>query len=515
MTFAQTLSIYNHPSEAMAQHLAPLPLSTTSAANAKKNGSTKQDDPAHLSGSDHWLRYAQLRGVEDTKNNFIQDILTRYDSVVRQYQNLISQQDARRDSISDLTERELLVCQQNVAHMQRLLDREPFITVLIDGNSLIFKSAFLRDGEKGGCWAAIKLRDEIARWIPDSIISAPAEFRMNIKVYADFRGLAGTLLRNGTIDNLSTLGDFARGFNSLFDFVDIGGGDVNDKLVGVYSTIIFEPACYSPSRTDCLVENLKLCLYDYHCRQVLFGGSSESLDPYSGDEEAKNRVTLLQSTKSDAGHAFKTACFQDIFRSTKIVLPMGYITPRTGTPGSVSGVSNNGYSSIGLPFHDRTNSPASSFASVEPSGTKSWAKLAQAVAPLPQTSAIPRALEEPTPRHNSKGQRIDPPIVGDWKEIQRVKAIKMCNMHYLHPDGCKFSADYCNHRHDYKPTVAEIRLLRSVSRETACRHGVGCDETVCVYGHRCPFPLATEGTMRGLWCINGEKCRFPKDMHGI
>ena len=220
----------------MASHLAPLPLplsTTVAVVSAKANGSIKSDGSAHSSGSDHWLRYAQLRGVEDTKNNFIQDILTRYDSVLRQCQDLINQQDARRDSVSDLTTaRELLVCQQNVAHMQRLLDREPFITVLVDGNSLIFKDALLRDGEKGGRRAAIELQDEIAQWIPGSIISPPAEFRMNIKVYADFRCLAGTLLRAGIIDDLLILGDFARGFNSLFDFVDIGGGDINNKLTG-------------------------------------------------------------------------------------------------------------------------------------------------------------------------------------------------------------------------------------------------------------------------------------------
>ena len=240
------------------------------------------------------------------------------------------------------------------------------------------------------------------------------------------------------------------------------------------------------------------------------------LEPYFGDEEAKNRVTVIQSTKPDAQHDFKTACFQKVFRSSKIILPVpvGYITPRTGTPGSVSGVSNNGYVP-GLPFHDRANSSASSFASVDQPGVKSWAKLSQAVAPLPQTNAVPRASVESTSSHNKKGRRIDPPILADWEDKQRVKKIKMCNMHYLHPDGCKFSTEYCNHRHDYKPTAAEIKLLRSVSRETACRHGVGCNESVCVYGHRCPYPVATEGTMRGLWCINGEKCRFPKEMHEV
>lgn len=221
----------------MANHLAPLPLSATAApaASAKTNGSSKSDGSAHLSVSNHWTRYAQLRGVEDTKNNFIQDMLTRYDSVLRQCQDLINQQDASRDSTSDYMARELLVCQENVAHMQRLLDREPFVTVLIDGNSLIFKDAFLCDGEKGGRQAAIALKVAIAQWVPNNIISPPAKFRMNIKVYADSRGFAGTLLRNGTINNLLTLGDFARGFNSHFDFVDIGSGDVNNKIIGAFS----------------------------------------------------------------------------------------------------------------------------------------------------------------------------------------------------------------------------------------------------------------------------------------
>jgi hypothetical protein len=222
----------------------------------------------------------------------------------------------------------------------------------------------------------------------------------------------------------------------------------------------------------------------------------------------------VQSTKSDTQHDFKSTCFPGVFRSSKITLPtpMGYITPRTGTPGSLSGISNNGYASVGLPFHDRSSSPASSFASVEQPGVKSWAKLAQAVAPLPDQrhSACARGActtsQQEGPAHRPAhpwGLEGDPARQGH-QDVQ----------HAL-PDGCKFSAEYCNHRHDYKPTAAEIKLLRSVSGETACRHGIGCNEEVCVYGHRCPYTLATEGTMRGLWCINGEKCRFPKEMHGI
>ena len=54
-----------------------------------------------------------------------------------------------------------------------------------------------------------------------------------------------------------------------------------------------------------------------------------------------------------------------------------------------------------------------------------------------------------------------------------------------------------------------------VARETPCKKGHGCDDVKCIYGHRCPFPLATEGSMRGIGCLNGNACRFPSSMHGM
>jgi hypothetical protein len=252
---------------------------------------------------------------------------------------------------------------------------------------------------------------------------------------------------------------------------------------------------------------------DYHCHQVVFGGTSEMLDVNVQDEQLRERVALLQSVPSETQYPFKTVCLPGIFLANKLTMGIANITPRTGTPASGSSV-GNGHLPV-LPFHTRTNSVASSVTTAETSNAKTWAKLAQDVAKLPLTNIAPRVVEQPTRRHNRKGQRIDPPFDYDMEALQRVKKIKMCNMHYLHPDGCKWPASKCNHRHDYKPTPAELKLLKSVSRETACHHGVGCDEDICVYGHRCPFPAATEGSMRGLYCMLGDKCRFPREMHGI
>lgn len=232
----------------------------------------------------------------------------------------------------------------------------------------------------------------------------------------------------------------------------------------------------------------------------------------------RKRVALLQSVSKDVNIPFKTVSFTEVFRTSKSITSTATITPRTGTPGSLV---ENGGGNRPLP-HSRNDSRASSISTANPPAVnsnvpvaKSWAKLAQDVALLPQTSEVPRAVEMPVRRHNKKGQRIDPPFNFDWNELKRVKKIKMCNMNYLHPNGCKWSAERCNHLHDYPATEAELEILKSVSRETACHNGATCDDLICVYGHRCPYPPATEGSMRGLGCFMGDKCRFPREMHGI
>jgi hypothetical protein len=253
--------------------------------------------------------------------------------------------------------------------------------------------------------------------------------------------------------------------------------------------------------------------HDYHCHQVIFGGAPQLLiTNVEQTEKSRERVTLLQSVPTTESFTFKTVSFPEVFRTSKTTTSIASVTPRVGTPAPTK---ENGDGNGHLPEPPNRESRASSITSANVPAAKTWAKLAQVAAPLPQTSTVPRAVEPPTRRHNKKGQRIDPPADYDREELQRVKKIKMCNMYYLHPDGCKWSEDRCNHRHDYKPTAEEKQLLRSVSRETPCHNGVGCDELVCVYGHRCPHPAATEGSMRGLACIQGEKCRFPREMHGI
>lgn len=222
-------------------------------------------------------------------------------------------------------------------------------------------------------------------------------------------------------------------------------------------------------------------------------------------------MTLLQSTPFDnAAFPFKTAHFPRVFGNGKagIISIASNTASRADTPALASSPSL-----AVRPPKSRTDSLTSSVTSTD-APADSWAKRASAAAALPQTSMAPRAPSTSGVRRNKKGQRLDPMLDFNPDEHDRVKKLKLCNKHYLHPDGCG-SGILCHHRHDYRTTPSETKALRQISREVVCMDGMECDDPICIYGHRCPYPVAKEGTLRGLGCINGSACRFPREMHGI
>ena len=145
----------------------------------------------------------------------------------------------------------------------------------------------------------------------------------------------------------------------------------------------------------------------------------------------------------------------------------------------------------------------------------------KATAPLTDLSrpATAQVTMSPPIKRNKAGQRLDDILDYDREDVQRVKKLKSCNQHYIGENGCcHFNAgkpDKCPHAHHHKFTEQDLKTLRVVARETPCKKGHYCEDPKCIYGHRCPFPVANEGSMRGLGCLNGNACRFPASMHGM
>ena len=245
-----------------------------------------------------------------------------------------------------------------------------------------------------------------------------------------------------------------------------------------------------------------------------------------------SRVTLLEGLPLEHQLAvlpYHKAKFPDIFRDSKVFVPGGLnansdvFTSHTGTPGSIHSPVDGISSQDGQPLamHSRyfRADSFSSFGASSENGAATWATVTTKNAHRPLKD-IPRASSDATDviKRNKYGQRLDNDLEYDRDEVQRMKKLKSCNQHYIGRGCCHFNAgkiDKCPHNHHYKFTSTELKWLRAVARETPCKKSHECDDPDCIYGHHCPFPVATEGSMRGVGCMNGDLCRFPRSMHGM
>lgn len=424
---------------------------------------------------------------------------------------------------------------------------DPFVLVLIDGDGMIFDNYLLRLGEEGGRQAANLLNKAVTEWMRAHVNAYPAHCQIVTRIYANVKGLAETCTRAGIVSSPTIIEDFVRGFtrsNDLFDFIDVG---------------------YGKDRADVKVNALlKLHLRGYQCRHILFGCSHDNgfarvLEKQSFDVAALRDVTLLEGVpfeKELAELPHNKTKFPGLFRDTKINIngidlltdnnrsrhdsrssfnpASGVFTPSQTPVPTAATLSSRlgprvGSPALSIPTRDvatRSSSIASSSAVSDAPVTSNgsgggWAGIAARVAHRPfqdLTKPAPEPkLSGPVVRQNKLEQRLDEHMDYDHDRVYELKKLKLCNQHYIGRGCCHHVAGNgaCPHKHDYPLSAKDSKWLRVVARETVCKKGTGCIDPECIYGHHCPYPKANEGSMRGIGCINGEACRFAREMHGM
>ncbi|GME28192.1 putative ccch zinc finger protein [Neofusicoccum parvum] len=483
--------------------------------------SSRSDCQVDSAATDLWRRYHELQSVEKQKNALIEELLYRYDSLSEHFKKEVEDHDREREynriaqrSLKDM-EATILNLKDNMvrtntdsacptsAQAYTDQDRDAFVLVLIDGDGLIFNDHLLCEGASGGQRAAGTLEEGVYNYVRTQIREIPPNVKVTARVYANAKGLAETCVRAGITTKAADMQDFMVGFTGakfLMDFVDVGSGkDRADEKI---------------------VEHLKLNLYSPHCRHIMLGCSHDNgyariLGEISNYDYLVQKITLLEGVpfgREFASLPFKIQKFDGLFRPQKINnfgldgLPAPF--PPPGLAALTNKPIGNGI---------RMQSPKVSTTSpvIAPSATAGatpgWANVAAKAATLPSPK---QNFRDPNniPR-NRKGQRIDPPTKNfDKEEVNRVKRIKMCNVHFLRHE-CPFGNN-CTHVHDYKPNKSELETLKLVARMAPCIHGSGCDDPKCIYGHRCPFPLLG-GKKSGKNCIFLEDCKFPLEMHSM
>lgn len=219
------------------------------------------------------------------------------------------------------------------------------------------------------------------------------------------------------------------------------------------------------------IENFKIFSQDYHCRRLLFGCSHDNgyarvLEECCDKPEIVNKVVLLEGVpfeKELLPLPYSTKKFASIFRECKLVIgDSNALVPGQARHNAGRGSQTNMVydmsvglpgrfpappaqvmdspiitraTAIGLPRTPSTSTIASDgfAASKAAPPMNTWA--AKAAAPPPRLPASP--AYEPADRNefiarNRMGQRIDPPCKDyDKAEVDRVKKLKLCNVHFL------------------------------------------------------------------------------------
>ncbi|EEH04293.1 C-x8-C-x5-C-x3-H zinc finger protein [Histoplasma capsulatum G186AR] len=464
---------------------------------------------ASSTAQEFFQRYEQVKAVEQSRNELIEDLLRRVAELENAYQQtrLDHERESRFNREVQMHEIELM---NQITAMESVMEQEPFLLVLLDGDGMVFQDSFLQQGEQGGkdganqLWAAI--RDYASRNLPN--IQSP---KIIARVYANVKGLADACYKAGLIERPGLIEEFARGFNGsrlLFDFVDVGSG--KDRA------------------DDKIAEMFKLHLYNCHCHQIFLGCSHDNgyarlLEDTLADRDLVGRISLIEGVPFERElvpikASYRVTKFEELFRTSKINTNSLSWNDRNGTnnnPMSIPSSTPLSVLSANTPGNNNNLARIPSNSTIPSNGTNTpptWAATTAAGAHGPFTDLTTSKPSSPAPpkvERNKYGERVDRL---DFKtipkdELNRVKKLKLCNLYYLLGDCPNLS---CYHTHDHKLTKNERTVLHAVARMTPCRFGTDCDDPGCIYGHRCP-----QSEIGKKDCFWGSNCRFDTAAHGI
>ncbi|KAK5079395.1 hypothetical protein LTR51_001592 [Lithohypha guttulata] len=366
------------------------------------------------------------------------------DNLIQSIQNLDRE---RNEFVRALRAKEMLAntyqdrfeaTQDQVDKLQRRIDCDMFVLVLIDGDDTLFTDEYVMDGLQGGERAARDLQQALLGYFGDKQYFRH-DSKIVTRIYMNLTGLSKTYVDSKIISNVLSFQQFVKGFNRthlLMQIVDAGDGKegADSKVKGSGDN-----------------------------------SYAQILRPYALNAGKSETITLIEALPfarelRQLSDRFKIGKFDEIFRDSRI------ITRKVSFHEDVNRYSR----STTTPTTDRTND--SHTTSQEEQKPSSKAK---------------RILV------NGHDQRLDEPIKNLDKDLAyKLKQLKLCNRFYLSKD-CSYG-DSCTHSHKRVLTPFELDNLRYVARSTACEYGLDCKNPDCYNGHRCQYATRCTNWSNGI-----------------
>ncbi|EGE85048.2 CCCH zinc finger DNA binding protein [Blastomyces dermatitidis ATCC 18188] len=435
-------------------------------------------------------QFIQIRKASEAACSFIEGLLQKIKSLEVDLDKKNVDLEKEKD-MANMYHQRVRETKADLQKIQQNMERNAFVSVLVDGDSMNFLDEFVEQGESGGQEAARLLIQLVSRYVQNELADPPAHFSVDVRVFANLKGLRRTYQAH-ILDDENEFELFVRGFNMghpLCSFVDAGAG--------------------KECSDDKIREIFKLHAGNVHCKHIVFAASTDNgyarlLGPYSSSPEFCKRVTMLEGPPfekelAELKNRYRTTSFPTLFRDTKLppirrvsfsATPMYEPTPSKSPPSYAHAASFSssppGYNS------SRPSTPAS----VEKTpGSPNGANGPVWFNGNGTVNSGPAVLK------NKYGQRVDSSIKPSSSIVQSLKSRKLCNPYHL-LGACHFVA--CKHEHGERLSEKMMEALRYVARLAPCPSGLECEDENCYSGHRCPNNPC-----------HRPNCHFPKEMHGV
>jgi hypothetical protein len=482
---------------------------------------------AHNAVSEFIRRYQSLSAHRDSYDHLIKDLIVYSESIESKLRvenaNLVSRIRDTELSLEDATRsrREL---QQQVRQLEVYRDAvlqdhnylkvaplagdagdcslswqnsNPYVIALLDGDCLLFKETFIKQGVEGGKKAAYTLRAAIL----EQCGAHANSIEVISTVYANLAGLCKAMRNDGSLGPENDLKSFTLGFTQAkvsFDFIDVGHG--KDRA------------------GNKIKEIAKWHLRNSNCKQVILGISHDAgyapfLDELFQDPSLRVRVTVLEgipTVREVAATGVNILNMNDsLFRSEKPVpnadlVPCSPVTPvalphygPVSPAGAKTMTTSDTSTGIPTPSTSATSTPGQVTATT-------YALAVKNPSPPPPISSTqpkltPMSPTRPQPAKSTiwnPGPRgLDTPLKVSQAALDAVKKrrdqSKLCNNHYLRGPCAKGTA--CAFEHKYRPTPNELVAIAFLARLNPCSNGQKCEVVDCIYGHHVSFVFSSSG----------------------
>ncbi|KAH8594088.1 C-x8-C-x5-C-x3-H type zinc finger protein-like protein [Bisporella sp. PMI_857] len=415
-------------------------------------------------------QFGRLKEVEGRKDQLIEELFSR----VKEIDLALTAKKLhleREQECAKLYQSMLHDAQLKLRNVEESIDSNSFVSVLIDGDGMLFCDDLVKSAQQGGIEAVSRLRSRVCESVSRDL-ELSSHIQLRVRIYANLKGLASMYCYNKILDSADDLYMFVCGFNKghpMFDLVDAGDGK------------------------ECADAKLKAWfdrdMADVQCRAVIFGGSADDshsrlLQPYVQGHPKSNQIILIEGPPfakelAELKNKVHIACFPDVFRNTKIL------------PRRIS------FSTV-LPPNLTTNAP--SYAATI--GRPADADAGRTEEGHGSVATLP-ARRDYLILQNSKGQRLDALISPPQSLVNTMRTTKYCNMFHVLGE-CNYIN--CIHLHGKRLDEAGIEARRFLLRQTPCLSGLKCKDAKCLLGHQCPNKLCAK---------MGRVCRFAKEMHNV